>query len=230
MQELNWKKDLRASLDIIENTESIIGDNYQHYAKIFNIPDTNHKDLFTKLKTDKKSYLGVAGSTDPMLNVVALEYKNITVFDINILNIHFMFLKLSAILALDYEEYLEFFYSSDAEKYFSKKYFQKLKVELPYESLEYWKGIYEICNADSFNDLFYSGKLTSKDYEVFRKVIIPSNIFLEKQSFYALKKQLKQIKLTYFIEDFGEIPNLINPNSTSLIYLSNMQNYIYDNV
>ncbi len=208
MESLNWKLDFKASKFIIENTHLINGFNYKHYSKIYNNSDLNHQELFKKIKNGTNSYLGVAASTDPMLNAISLGFKNIHVFDINCLNIHYMFLKIAAILELEYLEYLDFFYSLDEDKYFAKTYFEKMKVELPNASLNYWKNLYEIYNSTEFSKLFCTGKYDIDDYMINQKVNIPSNIFLNEIEFYELKNKLKQINLHYYIEDLGDIPEL----------------------
>ena len=57
MRELNWQKDVSASLEILKNSSFINPSLYQTYSKIYDIADLNHKDLFLKLKTKQKRYL-----------------------------------------------------------------------------------------------------------------------------------------------------------------------------
>lgn len=230
MESLNWKKDLDASLNIIDNTNSIDGCDYKHYSKIFNLIDMNHKELFVKTVKKRNHFLGLLGSSASMLNAVSLNFKKISVFDINALNFHYLFLQIAGILELEYEEFIAYFHSIDVEEYFSKKYFDKLKIELPYESFHYWKNLYENCPSTSFYRLMYTGKLDNDDFKIFEKVTIPGNFFLQKEEFYLLKKKLRQIVFNYYIEEFGKLPKILDKEKFDYMYFANMHNYIYDNI
>ncbi len=229
MENLNWKKDLKASLEIIENSDFIDGSDYKHYSKIFNLIDINHKELFKKTMTKNTSFFGLLGSSASLFNAICLCFRKIFVFDINALNFHYLFLQIAGILELEYEEYISYFYSLDMDEYFSKKYFDRLKVELPYESLNYWTGLYENYSSTSFHRLMYTGKLDCNDFKIFEKVTIPGNLFLQKSEFYLLKKKLKQITLKICVEDFGRIHDFLKGNHFDYMYFANMHNYIYDN-
>ncbi len=229
MVELNWKKDFEKSCEIIENPD-LFSEDYMHYSKIFNFRTINHKELYVKMKAKWKKYLGVLASTNPMLNAVSMGCKNITVFDINLLNIYFMYLSIAAVLALDYQEFLEFFYSIEFDKYYGKHYFEKMKKELPSDVLKYWENLYKKYPKEKLVNLFYYPVIDQKNSKGVQIDVIPSNIFLEEKEFYRLKKELLEIKLRYFVEDFGNIPTLLKGEKFDTIYLSCMQNLIYDNI
>lgn len=80
------------------------------------------------------------------------------------------------------------------------------------------------------SNLFYCGPIGEYDFKTIKELSIVSHQFLAKENFYRLKKKLKQIKLRYFIEDFGDIPSILTGEKFDVIYLSAMQNYIWDNV
>lgn len=177
---LDWKKDFASSCDIIECPSLFEGD-YTHYSKIFNFRTINHKELFTKMKAKWQKYLGVMASTNPMLNAVSFGCKDITVFDINALNVYFMYLSIAAVLTLDYQEFLDYFYSPDKDKYYSKFYFEKLKGELPPDVLCYWENLYDKYSLDKMLNLFEFTE-TKENEKAIQIEVIPSNIFLDEKN------------------------------------------------
>ncbi len=227
MRELNWQKDVSASLEILKNSSFINPSLYQTYSKIYDIADLNHKDLFLKLKTKQKRYLGVCGSTSPMLNAICIGFKNVTVFDINVLNIHYMFLHIASLLSLSQKEYIDYFYSRDPEKRMAKYYFEKVKTELPHESFLYWKTLYEQCK-DSLTNLFYYGTLQEEDYQIIEKVNLPANLFLQNNQYSKLQEQLRKIHLNYLITDFSSLPIYLKNQQYDFMYFCNMHNYLTD--
>ncbi len=226
MKNINWKEDVKASVHLMEAENPEV--EFKNHSKIYNLADLNHKALFQKLKTNGTNYLGLIGSTDPMFNAIFFGYQNITVFDINTLNVHFMFLKIAALLSLTYEEYLDYFYSADEDKYLSKFYYEKLKNELPTDSFQYWESLYTNFKNDNFSNLFYSGKFDEKDIELLKKVTIPSNSFLTKENYLQLQHKLKTIYLTYYVEDFANLLPYICKNQYDFMYLGNLHNYCKD--
>lgn len=230
MTKLDWKTDLDKSCNIIENPYLFDRNIYTHHSRIFNFRTINHKELFLKMQSKWKKYLGVMASTNPMLNAISMGCKNITVFDINILNVYFMYLSIAAVISLEYQEFIDYFYSVDINKFFNKFYFFKLKNELSPDVYLYWESLYEKYPVDKLVNLFFYGMPEKGVEEGIKQEVIPSNIFLEEKEFYHLKKELLKIKLRYFINDFGDIPFLLRREKFDTIYLSCMQNLIYDNV
>lgn len=228
METLNIKRDIEATTTIIENADKITVSDYDHYSKIFNLPTLKHKPLFKEMGVNWDSFLGVLGSSDPWLNAVCMGSKNIVTFDINCLNVYFAYLKIAGILALNYQEFLDYFYATNWERYFCKEYYEKLKGNLPNEIKAVWDYLYDKYPFYKIRKLFYHQLRPNADAVI--EVVIPNNIFLEEKEFYHLKKLLTQIKFNYFVGDFGEIPTTFRGKTFDIIYLSCMNNLIYDNV
>lgn len=228
METLNVKRDIEAAATIIENADKISGSDYDHYSKIFNLPTIQHKPLFNEMGDNWESFLGVLGSSDPWLNAVCKGSKNIVTFDVNCLNVYFAYLKIAGILTLNYQEFLAYFYATNWDQYFCKEYYDKLKDNLPNEIQAVWNYLYEKYPFYKIRKLFYHQ--ISPNSDEITKIIIPNNIFLEEKEFYRLKKLLTKIKFNYFIGDFGEIPDTFYGQTFDIIYLSCMNNLIYDNV
>lgn len=230
MTDLDYKKDLSAAMNIIEYPECYDKSYFTEYSKIFNMPSVNHKDLFTKMHAHWQKYLGVMASTNPMLDAISFGAKDITIFDINRLNVYYMYLQIAAVLKLEYEEYLTYFYSADLNKYFNYFYFNKLKNELPLAVKAFWEDIYKSYNIEKLSTLFYYGPISTLDMPKISNIDIRNQKFLDKENFNQLKTKLKQIKMKYIISDFGDVPNILSGKKFDVIYLSAMQNYIWDNV
>ncbi len=142
-----------------------------------------------------------------------------------------MYFQIAAVLSLEYEEYLDFFYPEDQNKYLNRFYFQKLVGELPNDVAFFWRSLYESYpDIEKMSNLFYYGPINEYDLEEMKTISISSHNFLERENFYKLKHQLKQITLHYLIEDFGNIPTILEGKKFDVIYLSAMQNYIWDNI
>lgn len=228
MENLNSKRDIEASCMIIENSEKMDDSNYDHYSKIFNLPTIKHKPLYKKMNGNWDSFLGVLGSSDPWLNAVCLNAKKIETFDINCLNVYYAYLKIAGILALNYQEFIAFFYATDWNQYFCKEHYKKLKNNLPKEICDVWDYLYEKYPDYKIRKLFFT-RIYDHD-EIVTKLVLPNNIFSNEKEFYRLKKLLTQIKFNYHICDFGEIPDIFHNQTFDIIYLSCMNNLIYDNV
>lgn len=228
METLNSKRDIEAASMIIENSEKIDDSNYDHYSKIFNLPTIKHKPLYQKMNGNWTNFLGILGSTDPWLNAVCLGAKKIEAFDINCLNIYFAYLKIAGILSLEYQEFMAFFYATNWEEYFCKEHYLKLRVNLKTEIKVVWDYLYEKYPDYKIRKLFFH-RLIAND-KVIEKLVLSNNIFSDEKEFYRLKKLLTQIKFNYHICDFGEIPEIFSNKTFDIIYLSCMNNLIYDNI
>lgn len=228
MELLNSKKDIEAACNIIENAKQLSGSDYNHYSKIFNFPTLKHKPLYTEMGKNWTDFLGVLGSSDPWLNAVCMGSKNITTFDINCLNVYFAYLKIAGILSLEYQEFLNYFYAQDWEQYFCKELYEKIKGNLPKQIKQLWDSLYEKYPHEKIRNLFFHQIIPNDN--IIEEVVLPYNLFSEEKSYYHLKKLLVQIKFNYYIGDFGEIPEYFKGNQYDIIYLSCLNNLIYDNV
>ena len=230
MEKLNLNRDIEEASNIIDNPFFYDGSDYSHHSKIFNLPTIHHRNLYQKMGSNWTKYLGVIGSFDPALNAISMGSKDITVFDINCFNVYYAYLKIAGILALTYEEYLEYFYATNLNKFCSEFYFEKLKLNLPSDILKFWEYLYCIYDSEQIQNLFYTNIEAENEVEIIiKRSVIPSNIFLEEKKFYHLKKVLTQIKFKYHICDVREVPQIIKNEKFDIIYLSCLHNFVYDN-
>ncbi len=191
------------------NTENIGG-----YSKYFDLQN--------------KSLLTVGSSGEQVINAHLCGAKAITLYDVNPFAKYYTWLKIAAILRLDYNEYQRFFFefTSGAVGHgpnvyrFNERLFNKLAPtlkDLDLESYIFWTDLYASIKKKS--DIRY----IFKDEEFRAKVIKGYSLYLNsEEDFYKAKKAIKSITFNYVHGDLfkdkveGQFDN---------IWLSNLCTY-----
>jgi len=184
-------------------TENIAG-----YIKYFNLED--------------KSLLTVGSSGDQVLNAFFYGARDITLYDINQYAKYYVYLKIAAILSLDYREFQNFFFRHGTKDYynkemFSKDLFNKIKPNLrllDYESFLFFDELFCIYDAKRIRDYLFD------DDESRNEVIKNFNVYLrDEDSYNKLREIIKKISFQYINGDiFTEDITLKFDN----IFLSNL--------
>ncbi len=214
--------------DCIQESEKLIFEESSKYQSIMNVPTLNHIELYNKMQGSWNSYLGVLGSFGPSLEAILKGSNKVVTFDINPLNILHAYLIIAAILSLEYEEFMNFIFYSAELSYYSKYYFDRIKEELPEEVKTYWQHMittYE--NHPNFILLFYNKHIFYEDLgEKLKEILVRRNHYLEKESFYLLKKKLKKVKIKLLHENFNNILDTLKGQKFDKIYLSCLNLYL----
>lgn len=222
--------------ECIEKSNQIIGnkkqDDFSNYQKITNLPTINHQELYAKMHGRWTSFLGVVGSFSPALNAICYGAQNIVQFDINPLNILNSFLQLAAMQSLCYEEYIHFFFCNNNGSVYSKYYFDKIKDSLPNDVKKYWEYLFQTYkDGYNFQNLFAYNVFNDKKFALLINLeVFPNNPYLQKEIYEKIKRKIVNVNLTFLLEQFGNIPRILKGQSFDKIYLSCLQNFIYDNV
>ena len=203
---------------------------FREYDKIY-ATTTENIDAYLNLSNfkDKDSALTVLASGDQAFSLASLGIKNITTFDINKLTEYYALgLKKSAILAFNYQEFLNYFNTLFSPNITLEKLSDMIKYLLPYMDLEYklyWQEIIDYNyklqkNRDNqvnlFHILFYS---TAHGISKLK------NSYLANEERYNyLRSIIGNINITYDCLDVFDIP-YIYEKEYDFILLSNILDY-----
>lgn len=180
--------------------------------------------------------LSVTGSGDIPIEFALRKATNVTCFDINALAEYMAQLKIVSVLTLDHNDFLDFYSDfsimGNCEKSFnSDVYANKIEKYLKKDSREFWNHIYTI--ASNKKSLFPPGVLirssnlfanNSVSYEILRNI----DSFVEKNNYYKLKRILEKVKFSFIESSLLDLPQSIGNNKYSIIYLSNIAEYLKD--
>lgn len=173
--------------------------NFHSYSKIYTFTTENISGYIDYFDFNNRSLLTVGSSGDQILNAYFNGAKDITLFDINEYAMHYVYLKIAAIMTLNYEEFTLFFFKY-YNNYFNKEMFSKILFSKIYPTL--LQINYEA--AYFFNELFntYDPHIIRThlfdDCENRSTVIKGFNNYLkDEQSYNKLKKLLNDISFKY---------------------------------
>ncbi len=156
---------------------------YYHYDKIMAFGGDNFKGVCESLQIGGEQALLVNGSGDQPIELIYQNFKEIDVFDINLLSRHMLNLKIAAIKALNYQEFelfskmlfkntelfqkVLFFLAEETKKYFKLLFTFKPKREI-YDGLfthkyspicasmwEYSQQNFSVYNENEFYEIKY---------------------------------------------------------------------------
>lgn len=180
------------------------------------------EDMATYYKEFKKtdSFLTIGASGEQVVNAINSGAKTIDVYDSNRLCKHALFLRLAAIKALSYEEFLEYY------KTFSVFLFIKIADYLPEEELAYWGTIYNMFGEKNINSGIYISKLLFTYKRLDQDLIKKINPYLNPDNFYKLKKLIDSVTINYLDSDLYGLPNHIKERQYDVINLSNIYEYL----
>ena len=192
--------------------------------------DTKYEGLYTNATEDMATYykefkttnsfLTIGASGEQVVNAINSGAKIIDVYDSNRLCKHALFLRLAAIKALSYEEFLEFY------KTFSPFLFVKIADHLNDEELAYWGTLYSMFGKNNLN----SGEIINKLLFTYKKLddelIIKINPYLNPENYHKLKDLIDSVIINYIDSDLYGLPNHIQNKSYDVINLSNIYEYL----
>lgn len=118
--------------------------------------DEPFEEYLKKEDIENKDVLTIVNSGDFLIHILNNHPKSVSTFDINIFAKYYQDLKIAAILTLNYQEFLDFFYGKNA---LNEKSFKKVLSILPIEIKNFWESIIKIYDS---------------------KTILNSNLFLQK--------------------------------------------------
>ena len=224
----------------LSKPKSLLHPEFSSNSAMYVFTTENLTDYIKKLKPSNKKVLTVAGSGDQLINLALLDAGKIDNFDIN-QNAYFITqLKLAALQALSYEEFLEFFclYQKqelsnvgitpvqrrigENELAFSFKTYLKLKPYLDETSAFFWNLLYEDFQFDgkklASSKLFYDGN---------RESAIKKNYYLNsEESYLQAREKTRNIDVNFEACNLLDVHNLAE--QYDIVLFSNIYSYLVD--
>ncbi len=223
----------KAMPEFLKYTEAVIDKNlhrdthigFNAYSPAYLMTTENINGYYDLMDFNGKSILTVIGASDHIFNAILRGAKKVDGFDISIYAIMFYYLKEAAIKALDYQEYIKFFY--DSKNWFNKKTFAKIFYYLNPISVSFWTMIFSkkdpanIINSSktfflNFKHLSYTLDLTIKNQQ---KI----SAYLEESCYYKTKENLKSCEVRIFLRDVKALDDI--DGKYDYIILSNIKDY-----
>lgn len=168
--------------------------------------------------------LAVCSSGDHFLNAIYQGAKSVDLFDINEFSYVVLNLKIAAVKALNYEDFLTFFGIINRFKTLNYKLYLKVRECLNDEYKEIFDYIYKCCNSSGQfilegTSLFYKNTDASK-------IIIESSIYLTVENYNYLKELLNEEKtnINFIHANVFDLPLILKKKYDS-IFLSNISDY-----
>lgn len=199
---------------------------YNMFNHIYPFSTENIKGYYELLDLKNKDILTVGASGDHTINLELENINSSDYFDINPFTKYYYELKIAAIKALEYDEFLEFFCYDDYPRTFNKNKnafnIHTYKKVVPYlndETKMFWNSLYlEIKGIDIRNS-----NLFSKDEEPLR-VITKANPYLIEDNYNYLKNNIK-LTPNFYQSNIIKLDKKLN-KKYDVIMLSNIAQYI----
>lgn len=224
----------KLELDIL-NAKILIGDLFKYsvdseiynmFNHIYPFSTENIKGYYSQLNLKDKDILTIGASGDHTINLELEGVKSVDYFDINPFTKYYYELKIAAIKALKYEEFLEFFCYNDYPKTFKKnnktfsiELYRKITMFLKDDTKIFWDSLY----LDSTGIDIRKSSLFSNDEEPL-KVIKKANSYLQKENYELLKNKIS-LEPYFYQSNVTELFKNLN-KKYDIIMLSNIAQYI----
>lgn len=223
----NFEKVLNCAIDICE--DKYIKWKYSgSFFRPYPFTTENISEYIKEFDLKNKSLLTLGSSGDQVINAALFNCRNIHVIDICPFTKFYFNLKKAAILSLNYDEFLYFFFYKDFPKtfidnnnVFKKELYLKLKSnlkELDNLSYLFWNELFE-----RFNPLTIRQELFSRDVDKV-SVLKTSNTYLRDNFMFEKSKiTLKDLEPNFTIENIFNVE--LNQNFDN-VWLSNLGQYL----
>lgn len=190
------------------------------YCALYPFTTENNRGLLQVYNTNNKDILIPCASSDHIFNFLLQDPKSITAFDINSITKHLFHLKKACLLALDRDEYLDYFYiARNNKKALSFELYKKAREYLSEKERIFWDSLYKGFTDKKLRNsyLFY--------YPSYNKNSISAiNPYLDDNNYDTLKNKLNTFDIDFVNDDVFNIS--INTNKKyDFIYLSNIAFY-----
>ena len=228
------------TIDYLAKPKSLLHPEFSSNSAMYVFTTENLIDYMKKLKPSGKTVLTVTGSGDQLINLALLGARKIDNFDVNQNAFFITQLKLAALQALTYEEFLNFFCLYEDQELsnvglisyqkrigendsaFDFKTYLKIKPYLDDTSAFFWNMIYEEFQFDGKR--LASSKLF---FDSAKKGALKNNEYLQSEDRYnQARESIKGVEI-----DFIEC-NILNvhtlPNMYDIMLFSNIYDYLTD--
>lgn len=228
------------TMEYLRKPKSIMNPEFTSNCAMYVFTSENLNEYIKKLKPAGKDILTVTGSGDQLINLALSDGRRVDNFDIN-QNTYFMTqLKIAALKALDYDEFLNFFCSCDHlemthlgitpfqksvepnDLVFDFKTYLRIRPYLEDTSAFFWNLIYE--------DFQFDGKKLSSSalfYDAPRREAISNNEYLQSEENYnKARENINQVEINFMECNLLDVHTLTS--TYDIILFSNIYEYLTD--
>lgn len=211
---------------------------FSEYCSVFTFATENLDSYLKELDVENKDVLTVTSSGDQLINLALLNANNIDCFDINRLCYYYTKLKLTGLMFLDYEEFINFFvYCEDSimmydtlfaldinYQCFNYNIYNKLREKLDSDVRMFFDAVYSEYNCDGISvarsPLFNNISLVSAMH---------NNTYLSShENYYAAREKFEKLlvnkKIKFYNLDIFKLHEL--DEKYDIVLLSNIYDYI----
>ena len=190
------------------------------YMKVYSFSTENINGYLKYFDLKNKSLLTVGSSGDQILNAYKEGCRDITLIDINPFAQYYIYLKISGILSLDYNEFQEFFYSK-INNYnpnrFNRDLYKKISMLLKtidYDSYYFFNELFNTYDCQQIINYLFNDD--QDNYKVINKI---NNYLNDEESYNKLKNILKDISFKFINENIFDFKT---EDKYDNIFLSNL--------
>ena len=189
--ELNVQEAIQGTVEFLNRTYySFVRPDFSKYSSIYSF-STENLSYLEKINLDGKDVLTVTGSFDQTFNLIYEGAKKICNFDTNVNTVFYAQLKMAAMKAFSYQEYLQFFFGDSKMDY---GMYQRLIPFLEEPFLEYWNSIYQLFSNDG-NALFAS-KLIEAPSNI-KNTILGNPYLYSEENYEQTKSRLDDVEISF---------------------------------
>lgn len=202
--------------------------NIGRFVEIYPFTTENITNYLNYFDFQDKSLLTVGSSSDQALNASMLGCKNITILDICPFTKEFFYLKKAALLTLNREEFLKYFFFKDYFDFFSanqssfskEKFTRIAKVlhALDEESFKFWTELYKECSPIEIRT-----GLFTKDEDSLSTITRIDPFLANDYNYYQTRRSISSLNIRFIEDDLGAVR--INEEYDN-IFLSNVYKYL----
>lgn len=209
-------EDIDAAIAMFEN-EELRKKVHEHYSPSYLFTTENIKDYVKAFDFNNSKVLTVTGSGDQALNVINHNAKSATCFDINQFANYTLALKVAAIKALNFLEFLNFFIEYNK---FNYKQFIKIKKYLENDDYAFWNTLFENYSSEKIYKIF-------KADVYLKKYLQKTNYYCYLKNYNLLKKQIIDCEIKTITTNIVDLEEKLDEkNKYDFILLSNISLYI----
>ena len=178
---------------------------------------------YPKVGVKNKRVLTICGSGDQVLNAYFFGAKEVVTFDLNAHSERMLRLKIAAIKALSYNEFLKFFGKEKVNVGFSYQLYKKIRELLDKKTKEFFNYIYRI-NKNYGGRVAASDSFRRRNDFAFGAYLV--NAYLSNgKSYLKLREVIDGKKIRFVRSGIDKIFNKLKGEKFDVINLSNVPNY-----
>lgn len=196
---------------------------YTDFNLIYPFSTENFKGFSEEFYIKNKKVLTVAASGDQILDMILLDAKSITAFDINPLCEYYYHLKRAFILSgATLDDYITFFSSINNNDCFNRNDFNIVKKYLEKEYYDFWDNLYQ---KYSVSKIRLGKNLFSHDESDVSTLRNTLNYF-DEDTYKLLQEKLKDYNVDFINSNIKDLNDKLK-YKYDLIYLSNIAQYLH---